>query len=57
VQLKQSIYSDFFLLQSIALGYFTGPVILGDFEIIPIEAVKDQIFGGWEWRSEGEAPF
>ncbi len=26
--------------------YYRGPVFLADFEIIPIEAVKGQIYGG-----------
>jgi hypothetical protein len=33
--------------------YFSSPVILEDFEILPIEAVKGQIFGGSE-RPSGD---
>jgi hypothetical protein len=34
--------------------YFSGLAVLGDFEIISIEAVRSHIFGGWELGSTGK---
>ncbi len=39
-----------------ALVYYKGPVFLADFEIIPFEAVRGQIYGGDGSRSQGAEP-
>jgi hypothetical protein len=42
-----------------ALVYYSGPVILVDFEIIPTVSrlLEARFFGGWEQISGGRAPF
>ncbi len=36
--------------------YYRGPVFLADFEIIPIQAVRGQIYGGMGAGVRGESP-
>jgi hypothetical protein len=36
--------------------YYRGPVFLADFEIIPIEAVRGQIYGGMGAGVRGRSP-
>jgi hypothetical protein len=44
-----------FYLKS-ALVHFSGPVVLGDFENIPVEVVRGKIFLGYKRGSVGRVP-
>ena len=44
-----------FYLKS-ALVHFSGPVVLGDFENIPVEVVRGKIFLGIQTGVSGQGP-